>query len=598
MIGPDRLRRAEYIIDESGVLDVLRSALRKDPRGCRYDEKKPRVILIGLLLSIETRRTGAIRKVVDLVYNDLPLDEQYRLGIKDPATGKWLVTEHDFYNFTRKFNDRLAYGPSVPDHSIDEHGVSRGITVEEREERHAAVQRICQVLLSTTFVGPDPTVFAIDATGIWAWCKGRDPQKMSQLTAEMIEVDSLAPDLIPLEPPAVPSDITIEVAERSLYDPDAHWSFKTSKSGKTEGFFGYHEHTLVQVPASDDDRDDAPRLIRAFELTPASLDVVDVSLRLLDTVHDGDSKRLLLADRLYHYSAFPRWWQPLHRRGWGLVHDLRKEEHGFVEYDRMRWVAGHAHCPATPDTLGTIVRPAVDDKRKASREKFERAIKVREAHALVRHNLPDENGMHRVMCPALAGKVGCPLRAGTVPTAQTFRLPLIEKPPSASDPEGLPTCCTQKTVLVRPPEQVAKALQPVYWGSREWADLYGRRTYVEGSYGNRKNSSTENLRRGLFHVTGLPLVHLMMAMVNVSYNLRMVENWYLRNLDRDRPRQVLPADHPLLFDDSRIAGYRTVTNQQEFGADAYPNAGGPSSVKGQTGKRQVRRKRKPALASV
>jgi hypothetical protein len=77
-----------------------------------------------------------------------------------------------------------------------------------------------------------------------------------------------------------------------------------------------------------------------------------------------------------------------------------------------------------------------------------------------------------------------------------------------------------------------------------------------------------NLRRGLFHITGLPLVHVMMTAVNMSYNLRMIENWRRRNLEADRPRAVLPADHPLLVDDTKIAGYRAVTHAEEYGGHA------------------------------
>ena len=592
MIGPDRLRRAEWIIAESGVLDILQRVLRKDPRGCPYDGNKLRIILLGLLLTIESQRTGSIRKVVELIYNDLPLDEQHRLGIKDPVTGKWLITEHDFYNFTRKVSDRLGYGPSVPDVFIDKDGRTKGITAEERAERHDAVQRMCGALLATTFVGPNPSAFAIDATGVWSWGRGKKAPELSEIEAAQLADGIEDRDAVPV----VASDVQIE-GRGSTHDPDARWSKKTSKSGKSEVFFGYHEHTLVQVPAAGEDADTAPRLIRAFELTPATTDVPEVSLRLLDRVHDGVGRVLLLADRLYHYSQFAKWWQPLHRRNVRPVHDLRETDQGFVPHDRMRWAAGHAHCPAVPDSLGRIVRPAVNDKRTSSHKAFHKAMDLREAYALVRHSQPDVDGVHRVMCPALAGKIGCALRPGTVQVAGPARIPFVEKPPSAADPEGLPACCTQKTVLVRPTEQIAKLLQPVYWGSREWVDLYNRRTYVEGSYGSRKHPATENLRRGHFHVTGLPLVHLMMAMVNVSYNVRMIENWYIRNLDRHRPRQVLPADHPLLYDDSAIAGYRTVTSVDEYGTDASPEGGGPSSVHGRRGRYKVRRRRVPAKST-
>jgi hypothetical protein len=74
--------------------------------------------------------------------------------------------------------------------------------------------------------------------------------------------------------------------------------------------------------------------------------------------------------------------------------------------------------------------------------------------------------------------------------------PRIQNPPDADrDGEPLPLC-TQKSVQVTLPPQIHKLSQRLYWGSEDWTLRYKQRTYVEGSYGNRKNNSTENLRRG------------------------------------------------------------------------------------------------------
>ena len=573
MIGPDRLRRAEYLIDTSGVVELLLPVLRKDARGPKYNSNKLRVFIIGCYLAIENQRTGSIQAIAKLVHTDLPLDAQYRLGIRNPTDGSLLITLHDFYYLTKRFTERFGYGSSVPELFVDE-DVENGISANERTERHALLQQMCRQLLDVTIVGPDATAFAIDATGIWSWGKGPRKPTRAEFAALLDDPDGAAElDDSANEPPRIDDGGHLVVGMKSVHDPDGGWGVKTSKAGKNEVFFGYHEHALLQVPGVGEDTDGAPRLIRAFELTPANADIVDVSLRLLDSVHsDGDGERLLLADSHYHYKQFDRWWQQLFRRRWNPLHDLRVDEQGFTEFDRMRWAAGHAHCPATPDPLGTIQRPAVTDKRSESHETFHKQIDLREAYAMVRHNLPDEQGAHRVMCPAIAGKVGCPLRDGTTAAATALGLPFVVNPPDPNSAEGLPKCCTQKTVLTRPPAKIAKLSQSRYWGSREWANLYRRRTYVEGLFGNCKNSSTENLRRGLFHITGLPLVHLMLTMVNVSYNLRMIENWQRRNLAADKPREMLAADHPLLVDDSNIAGYRAVTHAEEYSANQAPAA--------------------------
>lgn len=52
----------------------------------------------------------------------------------------------------------------------------------------------------------------------------------------------------------------------------------------TEWFYGYHEHTLVQVPQRDPETDSEPRLIRRFTITPANADVVEPSFAVIETL--------------------------------------------------------------------------------------------------------------------------------------------------------------------------------------------------------------------------------------------------------------------------------------------------------------------------
>lgn len=85
-----------------------------------------------------------------------------------------------------------------------------------------------------------------------------------------------------------------------------------------------------------------------------------------------------------------------------------------------------------------------------------------------------------------------------------------------------------------------KLQQRYYWGSRKWAHFYSRRSLVEGSYGNRKNVSTENMRRGQFQRFGLVWVHIVMGLNNASYNLRILENWCGHHPDHSA------NDHPLI----------------------------------------------------
>lgn len=337
-------------------------------------------------------------------------------------------------------------------------------------------------------------------------------------------------------------------------DPDASWGIKTSKSGKLERFFGYHEHTSVQVPSPRQTVNDVPPLIRAFELTPANNDVVDVSLHVLDA--SGQQVADLLVDTHYSYKLTERWSGPLYDRGIRQHLDLRAPDQGFTESDMVRWAAGWPHCPATPDAHGTIIAPAPNDAaRDAKMKVFFEKIERREVYAFRRVTSPDRDGTARYECPAEANKIGCPLRQATVEVAVSSGRSVVENPPERNGPEGLPRCCTQRTVTLTPPAGHAKLVQPHYWGSRAWHRTYRNRTYVEGSYGNRKNPSTEALRRGQFRVVGLPWVHINMAAVNSSYNLRILRNWH------DRTGKG-PADHPLLTSDPERSNIVYLTDEE------------------------------------
>jgi hypothetical protein len=340
-----------------------------------------------------------------------------------------------------------------------------------------------------------------------------------------------------LEPdPSTAAGAETKVKIRRPHDPDAAIGVKTSKDGKIESFYGYHEHTLVRVRGPRDAADSVPALVAGLELTPASADVVDVSLDLLDRLRVPAAE--LIVDRHYSYKAPDRWRDELADRSIRQVLDLRADEQGFTDLNHMRWAAAWPHCPATPDTYGTITRPAPsDENHEAKLATFKKRLKERRAYAFRRVTSPNPRGVARWECPAEAGTVGCPLKPGTVEAALQIGLPVVENPPDPTSPD-FPTCCRQRTVKVDP-GPLRKLMQEHYWGSDEWEAAWNKRTYVEGSYGNRKNPSTENLRRGHFRTTGITLVNLMTAMAAASYNLRMLRAWHERTGLGD-------PDHPLL----------------------------------------------------
>jgi hypothetical protein len=605
MITPADVRRAEWVIDTSGIVTILDEGVDRDRRGRKSNTTSLRLLLIGELLGISSSGQGAISSGYSILTQDLAIDDQIRLGVRTRRGGAIRVLKiKELYYQANRLNQHLAYG----------HGSAPLIDDAERERRHQVVMRASNALMDVFDLGWQSGVFAMDATGIWSWAKGGRKAKVhgagagasvpdDDLGAETLQLleeaqrtgkvpqagsrsvkaskkrkpgeavsaaaDANAdPDVAdPTEPmdAAMPDHdplaevMSVSVGEGASKDPDADWGIKTSKSGKTEVFFGYHEHTLVQVPDVGTNKDTEPRLIRRLELTPASMDVVNVSLRMLDSC--PTPVRHLLVDMHYSYKKLSRWLNELTVRGISQHHDMRTTDQGFTEYNRMRFASGWAHCPATPDGLGVITRPGPFATQE-QREAFSAEIDKRRAYRMRRVNQPDANGATRYQCPALAGTVGCPLRAGTDQTMLRLGQPIIERPPDeARDSEPLPACCTQQTVKVTPPEKIRKLAQPLYWGSKEWARMFSMRTYVEGSYGNRKNPSTENMRRGMFRSTGLVWVNLTVALAATSYNMRILRNWQERTGLGD-------PGHPLLSPDPEMFGFAFLTKEQAELIDA------------------------------
>ena len=570
MIPVTDIDAATHIIDTSGVVGLLGDAMRTDHRGRKDDPNKLRLLLIGMLLCIHEHGRATITVVHKLLTTELPVGVQFTLGVrrwKTDTDGQsiWILPIHDLYELSAKITNRLGYGD----------GKNPDLDPAERERRRRIILAYNDALMDAFDLGWTSSIFAMDATGIWSWGKGKKQRGASPSTTPSTGADPVGdtPDDGPTTAPNDtaeangatpdvgdgtktsegdgPSDDEIVVGDPTSHDPDASWGVKTAKNGKEETFYGFHEHTLLQVPADGQKADDEPRLIRRFEVTAANVDVVAPSLDLIDRLNDryADAGRQqveqLIVDRHYHYKAVERWKDQLARRGIAQINDLRVDEHGFIEGPgRVRWAAGHAHCPATPDDLGTILRPGPGEPR-SKFDAFAAQIQRRERYALARRSSPAVDGSHRAQCPALAGTVGCPLRPGTVEAAIELGLPLIEQAPDPRrDGEPLPACCTQQTVTLVPPPAARKLQQEHYWGSERWTRKWKRRTYVEGSYGNRKNTSTENMRRGQFRVTGIAWVNIVVGRAAASYNLRMLRNWQQRTGKLDPAHPLVAAPPP------------------------------------------------------
>jgi hypothetical protein len=291
-----------------------------------------------------------------------------------------------------------------------------------------------------------------------------------------------------------------------------------------------------------------------------------VSLALLDRVRAHQPVRDLAADRHYSYKEWSRWAHQLWTRGIHPVLDLRADEHGFRDYNGTKIAASWPHCPATPPGLADLPRPGTTAKP-ADKDAFDTKIARRQTYAMRRVNSHIPHGVTRWECPARAGKIGCPLVTGSVEVARELDQPVVTRPPR--DAANL-ACCTQRTFMIRVEpsrpdepaalrrrkEQLATAMkhaQDNYWGDPRWQASFNRRTYVEGAFGNLKNPNTENVHRGLFRFTGLPLVTLAIAAATTASNLRQLRNWHHRTSNGN-------PTNPLLAAEPVYRGFLLITN--------------------------------------
>lgn len=601
MISSDALRLAEWYVDATNVISQIATAVeakRKSPRGRQPNFANLRLLLIGLLLSIQELRSATVDSAWRAL-QELSLDDQLRLGVvsRDPDTGT--ITDNiscrTLYWWTDKITECLAFGERW----------ELKLTDAQREQRSRWVNNISRSLLAPFDLGWTSTRYAIDATGLWSW--GRSPRlpkeppptNTADLDNAIIQAN-LHPDddsddsdspldesteptstsPLPTTPHGEPHDTAETIAEevdsifrppsqksrrrkppKSVTDPDARTGAKTAKDGSTEWVYGYHVHNLVLLPGPN--RPDAePRVALSYRITPANADIVDVSLDMLTTVTPKCTD--VVVDNHYHYKAPERWWDRLHDSHIKQHHGLRSDESGFTEWERVRWAAGWAHCPATPDHLGPLQRPS-PTASKAEHERFREQINQRHHYALQRLDYPKRNGSARWGCPALHGTVICHLRPQSIISGVNNGLPMIQHPPNPNDPEGLPPVCQKDSVTITPSPGIRKLMQKHYWGGNNWEKIINQRTYVEGSFGNVKNADTENLHRGQHRLVGIPLVNIIIGLVLASYNMRILRNWHEKT-DKGDP------NHPLFAPNHTPTYTLRLTEQEVHALTTWPHA--------------------------
>jgi len=186
---------------------------------------------------------------------------------------------------------------------------------------------------------------------------------------------------------------------------------------------------------------------------------------------------------------------------------------------------GSIYCPATPDALFDIGPLS----RTASAEEIE--IHDRRSAELALYKLgritsDDEDGFHRVSCPAVSGKVRCPKRSASMALSR-------ERPEILNPPEDAPPCCRQATITV-PPDVNAKTRQKHDYPSQAHRLSYGRRSAAERSNSTVKDPASNDISRGWCRLMGVGPMTVMLTCLFVVRNQRVLASFEARQAEDQR----------------------------------------------------------------
>jgi hypothetical protein len=466
----------EDIIDASGIAAAIEGLL---PAAVRDRQLSARTLLTGMMLALDDRRPAYLTEA-RAALTTLPGPDQERLGV----TVTWKTGPHQLTYRQTEHTARLitrAPGKQQPDGAPSD-----------------ALQSACDHLLEASIphaAKHASTALAADWTDVETW--SRPPRH----------------------------------GDTGCADPEAAWGHRnTSLPGpKGEMFFGYY--LSLAVMTHEEDGPAVPELARRMTLAGCDHDPVrQLAATLLRMAGDGIPLGDVTGDSGYAHRDASAWAVPLRQAGAQLVQDLHPHDRGPKGTHHGAIIAnGNLYCPQTPRTLLELSplppgAPA-DDIAAHDQQAAELA-----RHKLGRHTGDDADGYHRVTCPAIAGKIRCPLR----PASMT--LPR-DRPEILTPPGHPPACCTQHTITV-PPAVAAKTRQKHDYPSADWRRSYQRRTSAERANATIKDTATTSIARGWCRLMGLTPLTLWIACALVIRNQRILLAFDSRQQDNARRAAV------------------------------------------------------------
>ena len=311
-------------------------------------------------------------------------------------------------------------------------------------------------------------------------------------------------------------------------DPEAAWGHRRGggPGEKSELFFGHYCNLATMV--REENGAVVPELVRQMTLSSCRHDPVPVAVFAL--VRRFEAGSLLpgdvLSDSGYAHRVPEHFALPLRAAGASLVIDLHPSDRGPQgTFSGAVLANGNCYCPATPTALfglDPLPRGATD---------AEIASHDQKSAELARYKLgpisaDDVDGYHRVACPAVTGKLRCPLWPAS--TALSYSHPSVLEPP-----EHPPECCVQKSITV-PPKVNAKTRQKHDYPGKAWRRSYARRSAVERSNSRIKDPATTDVQKGWCRLMGLVGPSLFLSVALACRNLALVDAFESRQAENAR----------------------------------------------------------------
>jgi hypothetical protein len=467
-----RLARLEQTIDRSGAAGRIEALL---PAGARRRQLSVRTLLLGMQLSQDAGRPGFLTEI-HAALTSLPRADQQRLGVvRDWGHGPHRLTyrqvEHTFRLITAALSKQAPDGGPSAD-----------------------LQAACDLIVEASI--PDEhknasSSLAVDWTDVETWSR----------------------------PP--PRGTT------SCADPEAHWGHRSANlpGPKGEMFYGYYLSAAVMV--AGEHGPPVPELGRRMTLTSCKLDPVRALVPVLTAMPAaGIALGDIIADSGYAHRDPDAWAIPLRLAHAELVQDLHPHDRGpHGTCDGAIIANGCLYCPLTPRPLlelGPLPRGATAEDTAAHDAKTAEAARYK----LAPHTSEDADGYHRVICPAAAGKIRCPLRPSSMTLAR-------DRPEILTPPEQPPACCTQQTITI-PPHAGAKTRQKHDYPSAAWRRSYARRTSVERAFATIKDTAATSIARGWCRQAGIAPLALWLACLLAVRNQRILDAWHTRQAENAR----------------------------------------------------------------